>query len=356
MQRLLALICATTSVSVVGCIWDGRTLQEEKKSRPDLAAIILHTAKSKPTDPAIRQDIERWRARPQPDNVEWINNLAGAYIRTGQPAEAEKLLEPARDRFPDDYGVRANLGTAYHLLGRYVEAEREIAKDLEINPEAHFGLEKYHLALLQYLSRNPDYQRRHLYIDEWTDEFFWMRGERLRSLPNSAKHSVPAEVLPHDYKPQTREQIDSAKKNAVPEWRERFPNEKVIDDVLESEGDAPPAYRYKWDLTTDTNLIRGVLYMAELNPNQPAAIVMAGVIAAREGSYNLAVAAFQRAINLGSPQADLLQWHITALEKHIRQSLSHRRHTNPAWIIAAVGAPLLVLYAWRRIKPRKHPH
>jgi tetratricopeptide (TPR) repeat protein len=104
----------------------------------------------------------------------------GAYIRVGEPAEAVKLLEPARDRFPNDYGVRANLGTAYHLLGRYAEAEKEIAKDLEINPNAHFGLEKYHLALLQYLSRDRDYQSRHLYIDEWTGEFFKRRGTSLR--------------------------------------------------------------------------------------------------------------------------------------------------------------------------------
>ena len=69
----------------------------------------------------------------------------------GQPREVVELPEPLREKFANDYGFHANLGTAYHLLGRYPEAEREIARDLEINPDAHFGLEKYHLALLQYL-------------------------------------------------------------------------------------------------------------------------------------------------------------------------------------------------------------
>ena len=29
-------------------------------------------------------------------------------------------------RFANDYGVHANLGTAYHLMGRYADASREI--------------------------------------------------------------------------------------------------------------------------------------------------------------------------------------------------------------------------------------
>ena len=74
-------------------------------------------------------------------------------------------------KFDTNYGIHANLGTAYHLLGRYKEAEHEIARDLQINPDAHFGLEKYHLALLQYLSRDTNYQYRHVYVDEFTESF-----------------------------------------------------------------------------------------------------------------------------------------------------------------------------------------
>ena len=63
--------------------------------------------------------------------------------------------------------------------------------------------------------------------------------------------------------------------------------------------------------------------MAELNPDQPAAMVMAGVIATEQRSFNLAIAAYQRAIDLGSPQADLLKWHIADLEEYIKKSLEH---------------------------------
>jgi tetratricopeptide (TPR) repeat protein len=263
----------------------------------------------------------------------------------GEPGEAVKLLEPARKKFPDNYGVHANLGTAYHLLGRHEEAERAIARDLEINPDAHFGLEKYHLALLQYLIRDQDYQRRHVYVDEYTGEFFRRRGENLRDLKYHA-----AGVLGNDQKTKTREEIAAAKESISSEWRAHLVSEKLLNDSIEWEGDAPPAYRSKWDLSADTNLVRGVMYMAELNPDEPAAMVMAGAIATGERSYNLAVAAYQRAIDLGSPQAELLQWHIAALHEHIRQSLSRRGAVSAiAWLagMVLVGVPVCGIVLWR---------
>ena len=45
-----------------------------------------------------------------------------------------------------------------------------------MNPDAHFGLEKYHLALLQYLIRDAKYQSRHVYVDEFTAHFLTARG------------------------------------------------------------------------------------------------------------------------------------------------------------------------------------
>lgn len=175
-----------------------------------------------------------------------------------------------------------------------------------------------------------------------------MRGEDLRSLRRPR-----AEVLTSDQTPRSRDQLDSAKKDADVGWRKSLPNEKVFEDAIEAAGDAPPAYRYKWDLAADTNVTRGVMYMAELNPDQPAAMVMAGVIATQERSYHLAVMAYQRAIDLGSPQADLLRWHISALELHIRQSLSLRQSTTAAlwlaWFIV-FGTPILAIVAWRAFR------
>src|SRR5882724_11338767 len=153
--RLIILILSTVLVlipgPILGCIWDADTLAQEKAKSPKMAEVILGPA-PKPVDPALlRTRIQALKSAPREDEPNWWNDLAGAHLRLGEASETVKLLEPVANKFANDYGVHANLGTAYHLLGRYKDAEREIARDLELNPEGHFGLEKYHLALQQYL-------------------------------------------------------------------------------------------------------------------------------------------------------------------------------------------------------------
>jgi tetratricopeptide (TPR) repeat protein len=153
------------------CIWDADTLLHERLRSRDLASVILGDP-AKPPDPGpLRKRISDLEARRREEDPSWWNDLAGAHLRLGEARMAAELLETVTNRFKDDYGIHANLGTAYHLLGRYQEAEREIARDLEINPDAHFGLEKYHLALLQYLVCDADFQRTHVYVDEWSMPF-----------------------------------------------------------------------------------------------------------------------------------------------------------------------------------------
>ena len=117
------------------CVWDRDTLAEERKKSPQMAELLVGPP-SKPADPvSMHARIESFRREPREDDPNWWNDLAGAYIRLEKPDEAAKLLESVVAKFPDDYGIHANLGTAYHLLGRYQEAEREIARDLELNPD-----------------------------------------------------------------------------------------------------------------------------------------------------------------------------------------------------------------------------
>ncbi len=138
------------------CINDSisKTLWEEKREHPSLAEAILHPTVETPDLKELTNRIATLQAKPNTNDPAWWNDLAGAYLRLGKPAEAVKILEPVTNRFATNYGVHANLGTAYHLLGRYQDAEREIRRDTELDAEAHFGMEKYHLALLQYLSRS----------------------------------------------------------------------------------------------------------------------------------------------------------------------------------------------------------
>jgi hypothetical protein len=229
---LVGILVMFSAMSAKACIWDAVTLTEERARRPNLAQAVEGTFKTTNDLAALRLKIQKLEAAPQ-DSAEWLNELAGTYLRVGDAEKAVALLEPALSRFPTDYGVHANLGTAYHLLGNYKAAEREIARDLEINPDAHFGLERYHLALLQYLVRDPAYQKEHVYIDEWTGAF---TDNLAQWLSDSTDKSTGLYSVQRDY----------AKK---------------------SSGEDAPSYLLKWNLASDPKFEDGVIYMATLNHN-----------------------------------------------------------------------------------------
>ncbi len=107
------------------CINDSKTLSAEKREHPTLAQAILNPKIEKPDVKELNARIQKLNAEPKTNDPAWWNDLAGAYLRLGQPLAAVKILEPLTNRFAGDYGIHANLGTAYHLLGRYADAERE---------------------------------------------------------------------------------------------------------------------------------------------------------------------------------------------------------------------------------------
>ena len=281
-------------VLVLACIWDADTLDNEKKKKPEIAEIIFGTGKEATDAPRLQKRIAELKSNPRENEAAWWNDLAGAHLRLGQAQEAANLLEPVVKKFDSDYGIHANLGTAYHLLGRYQEAEKEIARDLEINPDAHFGLETYHLALLQYLSRDEDYQKQHVYVDEWTKTFF---------------ESHATEFAYH---------------------------------------------------TSETNFVEGVLYMASLNPKQPACFTMLGIACLTAENFNLAAAAFEKAIALDSPQKETLQEKLVEIRKFIADSQTYaaerERFYTKATIITTIVLCIIffgIVFACRKFFKRR---
>jgi tetratricopeptide (TPR) repeat protein len=311
------------AVSAFACVWDRDSLAKEKIKSPQMAAIILGSPQAPSDARALHARIEELQAHRDEKSAAWWNDLAGAYLRLGRPSDAVKLLEPVVRRFPNDYGIHANLGTAYHLLGNYQKAEKEIARDLEINPDGHFGLERYHLALLQYLVRDEAYRKTHVYIDEFTPAFF------------------------HAWDPQ----------GLFEEW--------PANDATA----APdrPAYRLKWDLASDPKLREGAIYMASLNPKEPACFVALGIVCLQVPSYsydrdlNLAAAAFEKAIDLGSPQRDVLSDRIKLIRNHVGTSdetsvppsqKASAPHNFSIWIVTGLigGVALVALSLARRMR------
>lgn len=317
------------------CIWDSDTLASEKRKSPKLAEVILGEPPKPPDPKPLLERIQKLKASPKEDSPAWWNDLAGAYLRLGRAQEATDLLEPVVQRFPDDYGIHANLGTAYHLLGRYAEAEKHISRNLQVNPEAHFGLEKYHLALLQYLMRDGTYRLKHLYVDEFSESFFkHMTIQLHRSNGETWQRRL-------DESPEFRAELEA---HVAAELK--APGSVSAPDLCQAiwflgAYDDPPAYTTLWNLGQDPKCADGVIYMAILNPGEPACFVGLAAVALKQGDRNLAVAAIRRAISLGSPQKTALLYKADALKAHISQA---RKAMWPIFGLLLL-IPLLIL-AW----------
>lgn len=318
---------------VQACMWDSDTLRDEKKARPKMAKAILGKAPDLGDPTKLRKRITELQSNRRENDPAWWNDLAGAHIRLGESKTAAELLESVVARFSDDYGVHANLGTAYHLLGRYQEAEKEIARDLEINPDAHFGLEKYHLALLQYLIRDTKYQTRHVYVDEFTPGFLYAsHGTYSRTTSIEAVFKE----LAQDYTNGLAEAEADYEAIAKTSQNESMGNQMLGTVAML---DPQPVYRSKWNLLEDAKLEEGVIYMASLNPKEPACFVMLGVVSWSKGDLNLTAAAFDKAINLGSTQADLLNSKLAAIREHITKA----RNINRTWPLSIVPTIIAVV-------------
>lgn len=294
-------------------------------------------------DPSkLRKRLADLEANRRESDPAWWNDRAGAHIRLGESQKAVTLLESVVTRFPDDYGIHANLGTAYHLLGNYAEAEKHIARDLEINPDAHFGLEKYHLALLQYLTRSTNYQFRHVYVDEFTARFFSTTGGHFQ---NTEACDAIYKAMAEDY---TNGVAEAEADYALLTKTNR--SERALNEMygLLAALDQPPAYRSKWNLAHDPKLEEGIIYMASLNPKEPASFTALGVVSWSHGDLNLAVAAFEKALNLGSLQSEILTLKVAGLRERIQKGRQYRREELirlwPVFLAVAAIVSAIVLY------------
>jgi len=116
-----------------------------------------------------------------------------------------------------------------------------------------------------------------------------------------------------------------------------------------------PQYRSKWDLSKDANLERGIIYMAGLNEKEPACWVMLGIFAAKSGDKNLVIAAYEKAIELGSRQTPILRAQIEILRDHISKAQSNKSAMHTALFGGVVllfimsGLMVLVRRLFKRI-------
>lgn len=152
---LLLLIALPTLA--VACLWDYDTLLAERSRFPSTLELI--------TGKFLRHSPEfyEWRVKDRlkklesdPENLAFLDDLAVAYDKLGKQDLAIELMEKKEKIKPGLYETAANHGTFHAHAGRFDEALPYLKRAIEINPDAHFGREKYQILLIEYSLAKPD--------------------------------------------------------------------------------------------------------------------------------------------------------------------------------------------------------
>jgi len=167
-------------LSVAACLWDRDTPADEAKGLPEVVAVL--TGRFERNPPLFYEmRLARVRARLQlhPEDLAAYDDAGVACDRLGRGDEAvawmaDKLQQMEKRSASDPerkehlYRYHANVGTfLVHRWARRgadrakldeVKAARdEIARALVINPDAHFGREKYQLRALEWVISPPEW-------------------------------------------------------------------------------------------------------------------------------------------------------------------------------------------------------
>ncbi len=156
------------------CLWDSDTLRVEAKGKPGIVDIIVgRFERNPPLYYEMRLERVSKALAENPDDLAAYDDAAVACDRLGRPDEGVAWMERKHARLivmtPNDgdykdhlYRYHANIGTI--LAHRWLKngANREdmadltagrdhIAEAIKINPDAHFGREKYQLMVMDWL-------------------------------------------------------------------------------------------------------------------------------------------------------------------------------------------------------------
>jgi len=142
------------------CLWDSDTIEMERSKFPSVLELIVgkFLRHSKPFyEWRIEDRTARLENASDDEQPALYDDLAVAYEKTGQTQKAIELTLELEERFPGRYETAANLGTFYIHSGQFEEGLEHIERALEINPDAHFGRERYQKLLVEYVrSKQPE--------------------------------------------------------------------------------------------------------------------------------------------------------------------------------------------------------
>lgn len=143
--------------AALACLWDYDTIKMERTRFPETLELI--TGKFLRHSPEFYQ----WRIADRlkrleadPSNLALLDDLAVAYDKTDQHEKAIQTANRTEELRPGRYETAANRGTFFFHAGQLQAGLPDIDRALKINPDAHFGREKYQKLLVEYVIERRD--------------------------------------------------------------------------------------------------------------------------------------------------------------------------------------------------------
>lgn len=169
-----ALVCSVLAATAHACLWDRDTLAAEARGLPGITEVITgRFDRFPPLFYEMRLERVAGEIAGDPDNLDLYDDAGVACDRLGRSDEAigwmerklvvlERLEAEGADISEHRYRYLANLGTFYihrwlkgmqdrEDMGDVDRARDLIAAAIELNPDAHFGRERYQLLAIKSL-------------------------------------------------------------------------------------------------------------------------------------------------------------------------------------------------------------
>lgn len=160
---IAAALLMLSAGPALACLWDTDTIGMERRRFPGVNELIVGKfLRHSPEFYAARIKDRRARlAALGPDDgsvgkgseahLALLDDLAVALDKTGKPEEAAGVMRQALALAPERYETHANLGTHLIHSGQYKEGLEHLKRAIAINPDAHFGRERYQIYVVEYV-------------------------------------------------------------------------------------------------------------------------------------------------------------------------------------------------------------
>lgn len=149
---LPGLLLVAAASPALACLWDYDTLEMERQRFPGVMEVIAgKVLRHSNAWYAWRVEDRQRRLANDPHNLALLDDLAVALDKLGRHEDAIAAARRAEALDPRRYETLANLGTLLVHAGQLEAGLPYLKRAVEINPQAHFGRERYQIALIEYV-------------------------------------------------------------------------------------------------------------------------------------------------------------------------------------------------------------